>query len=56
MRRSLELTNRGLRLTGRPRAATPAPPSAQPTLLVTELGEQLVDELGNALAIRDTPS
>lgn len=54
MRRSLGLTSHGLRLTGRPAAVISLPPPAPPTLLVTELGEQLVDESGHALAIRET--
>lgn len=58
MRRSLGLTARGLRLTGRPDAARipPQPPVTPAALLVTESGARLVDELGNALAIRETAS
>ena len=54
----LALTGRGLRLTGLLQAAGARQPPEQfgVALLITENRERLVDELGNALAIRETAS
>lgn len=58
MRRTLRVRGLGLGLTGRTQAARQqtTPPSGTATVLVTELGERLVDELGNALAIKEIVS
>ncbi len=52
MTRRLLLTGRGLRITGTsgPAGQTPPPPPPTDNLLVTEAGEPLVDELGQALS------